>query len=146
MDIDDDFILDVSDSDIVDPKVGGHHGDSTHAPSAPSAPSVPMPEATTSILAEMSNTEYSFIQESVVRPQAPLLPEVIPQPPLSQAELIELRCARADLDRMRLAIEEQGKMLVSVTSRMHTAEERMHTAEEEVKSLKRTASREEPTP
>ena len=96
------------------------HVDSTHAPSAPS---VPMLEATTSILAEMATTEYSFLQQSLVRPQAPLLPKVIPQPKLSQAELIELRCARADLDRMRLAMDEQGKMLVSVTSRMYNAEE-----------------------
>ena len=65
MDIDDDFILDVSDSDDIVLKVGGHHSDSTHAPSAPSAhsapsaPSVPMPEATTSMLAEMATTEYS---------------------------------------------------------------------------------------
>ena len=73
MDIDDDFILDVSDSDIVDPEVGGHYGDSTHAPSAPSAPSVPKPVATTSVLAKMATTEYSLIQESVVRPHAPLL-------------------------------------------------------------------------
>ena len=46
--IHDDLILDMSDSDIVDPDVGGYHGDSTHAPSAPS---VPMPEATTSVIA-----------------------------------------------------------------------------------------------
>ena len=45
--IDDNLILDMSDSDIVDPDVGGHHGDSTHTPSAPS---VPMPEATTPVL------------------------------------------------------------------------------------------------
>ena len=45
--------------------------------------------------------------------------------------------AQADLDRIRLAMEEQGKMLVSVTSRMHNAEER------KVKSLKRTARRED---
>ena len=62
MDIDDDLIRDLSDSDIVDPNVGGHHGDSTHAPSAP--------QATTSVLAEMASTEYSFLQESVVTPQA----------------------------------------------------------------------------
>ena len=94
---------------------------------------------TPSVLPELSSTEYPFLQELVVTPQAPLQPEVIPQPPLSQGELIELRGARTELDRMRIAMEEQGKMLVSVTSRMHNAEE-------EVKSLKRTASREEPTP
>ena len=57
-----------------------------------------------------------------------------------------MRCARADLDKMRLAMEVQGQMQVSVTSRMYTAEVRMHSAEEEVKSLKRAASREDTTP
>ena len=66
-------------------------------------------------------------------------PKVIPQPPLSQGELIELRSAHAELDRMRIAMEDQGKMLMYVTSRMDNAEE-------EVKSLKRITSREEPTP
>ena len=36
MDIDDDLILDLSDSDIVEPNMEGHHGDSTHTPSASS--------------------------------------------------------------------------------------------------------------
>ena len=50
------------------------------------------------ILAEMSSTEYSFLQKSVVTPQAPLQPEVIPQPPLSQADRTEKRPCGARQD------------------------------------------------
>ena len=107
MDVDiDDIILDLSTDDDIVREVRGHASASTPTPSAPS---VPMPEATTSMLAEMATTEYSFIQESVVRPQAPLLPEVIPQPPLIQADLIELRCARADLDRLGWQWRNKGR-------------------------------------
>ena len=58
---------------------------------------------------------------------------------MSQAELIATRSAWADLDKMKLAVKIQGQMLVSVRSRMHTAEE-------DVKNLKRAASREDTTP
>ena len=100
--MDDDFILDVSDSDNIVLEVGGHSGDST---TASSAPSVPMPVATTSMLAEMATNppEYSFLQQSDLQPQAPLLSEVITQPQLSQAELIAMRRAQVDLDKMSLA-------------------------------------------
>ena len=89
-----------------------------------------MPVASTSLLAEMAThpPEYAFLQQSDLQPQAPLLSEVITQPQLSQAELIAMRCARADLDKMKLAMEVQGQMQVSVTSRMYTAEVRMHSA------------------
>ena len=83
-----------------------------------------MPVASTSMLAELAThpPEYLFLQQSELQPQAPLLTEVLPQPQLSQAKLIAMRSVRADLDKMRLAMEVQGQMLVSVSSRKHTAE------------------------
>jgi hypothetical protein len=83
--------------------------------------------------------EFLFLQESELQPQAPILPEILPQPQLSQSELIAMRSAWAKIDSMRLAIETQGEMLVNVTSLMHKAEE-------EVNNLKRSASREDSTP
>ena len=59
--------------------------------------------------------------------------QILHQPQLSQSELIAMRSAWSGLDSMRSAMATQGEILVSVTSRMHKAEE-------EVKHLKRTAS------
>ena len=72
------------------------------------------------MLAELDShpPEYLFLQQSELQPQDPILPGIIPQPQLSQAELIATRSARADLDKIKLAMEIQGQMLVSVTSRL----------------------------
>ena len=50
-----------------------------------------------------------------------------------------MRTAWTGMDSIRLAMETQGAMLADVTSQMHTAEE-------EVKSLKRSANREDTIP
>ena len=82
---------------------------------------------------------FLFLNDSVLQPQAPILPEIMPQPQLSQTELAALRTVWAGMDSIRLAMETQGAMLAAVTSRMHTAEEK-------VKSLKRAADREAQIP
>ena len=79
------------------------------------------------------------MQESELQHQAPFLPEILPQPQLSQSEMIAMRSAWAKIDSMRLAMETQGEMLVNVTSWMYIAEEKF-------KNLKRSASREDSTP
>ena len=79
------------------------------------------------------------MQDSELQPQATILAGILPQPQLSQSELIAMRSPWAKIDSMRLAMETQGEMLVNVTSRMHKAEE-------EVNNLNRSASREDSTP
>ena len=79
----DELVLDVSDSDIIDPLGGGHQGDSHPAPSVPM-----MGENLFGLY--QSPSDISFLQESIHQPQPSLQPEVIPQPPPTQAELIIL--------------------------------------------------------
>ena len=95
----DDLLLDASDSDIIVPLGGGHQCD-PHP-----APCVPMIGEILFGLSQ-SPSEYSFHPESVFQPQSPLQPEVIPQPPVTQVELIILRSCRAELERVRVAMEE----------------------------------------
>ena len=93
MDVDsDDIILDLSSDDYFVREVGGHASASTPTPSAPS---VPQPVTNTTMLEELDThpPEFLFLQESELQPQAPILPEILPQPQLSQSELIAMRSA-----------------------------------------------------
>ena len=127
-DVIDDIILDLTTEDLFQ-EVGDPARDSTPTPSAPS---VLQPMADPPMLEELATNPppFLFLNDSVLQPQAPILPEIMPQPQLSQTELAALRTAWAGMDSIRLALGTQGAMLAAVTSRMHTAEE-------EVKSLKR---------
>jgi hypothetical protein len=82
---------------------------------------------------------FQFLNDSVLQHRAPMLPEILPQPQLSQSELAALRTAWAGMDSLKLAMESQGAMLAAVTSRMHSAEQ-------EVQSLKRAANPEDRIP
>ena len=109
-DITDNIILDVSPEDLFQ-EVGGPARDSTPTPSAPS---VPQPLANPPMLDELATypPPILFLNDSVLLPQAPLLPEILPQPQLSQTELAAMRSACSGLDSIRLAMETQGGMFL----------------------------------
>ena len=131
------IILDVSPEDLFQ-EVGGPARDSTPTPSALS---VPKPLANPPMLEELTTHPplILFLNDSVLLPQAPILPEILPQPQLSQTELAALRTAWAGMDSLRLAMETQGAMLAAVTSWMHSAEQ-------EVQCLMRAANPEDRIP
>ena len=74
----DNIILDLSSDDLVR-EVGGPARASTPTPSAPS---VPQPVTSTPMLEELDShpPKFLFLQESELQPQAPILPEILPQP------------------------------------------------------------------
>jgi hypothetical protein len=95
-DVIDDIILDVTTEDLFQ-EVGDPVRDST-----PSAPSAPQP--------------FQFLNDSVLQPQVPILPEILSQPQSSQTELAALRTAWAGMDSIRLDTDTQGALLADVTS------------------------------
>ena len=84
-------------------EVGGPARDSTPTPSTPS---VPQPMVSTPMLEELAShpPTYLFLNDSELRPQAPILPDILPQPQQSTSELIAMKSAWAGMDSMRLAI------------------------------------------
>ena len=99
-------------------------------------------QPTASMLEELETTTppFSFLNDYTLALRAPLIPEIVEQPQLSQQEIAALRNAWAGFDGIRLALASQGAKLAEVTTRLHTAESKLHQAENEVKDLKRSAS------
>ena len=75
----------------------------------PGSPLVPKPTASMPMLEELEITPppFSFLNDSTLPHRAPLLPEIVEQPQLSQEELAAVRNAWAGFDSIRLAIATQ---------------------------------------